>query len=63
MIPLNYFCSYYLILNRKSGLVNNAGINGPEKDSTEISTKDWDEVLDINLKGCFMCSREAIKKC
>jgi glucose 1-dehydrogenase len=43
-------------------LVNNAGINGPEKRSPEISTKEWDEVLDINLKGCFMCSREAIKK-
>ena len=43
-------------------LVNNAGINGPEKKSAEITTKGWDEVLDINLKGCFMCSREAIKK-
>jgi glucose 1-dehydrogenase len=43
-------------------LVNNAGINGPEKKSAEITTKEWDEVLDINLKGCFMCSREAIKK-
>ena len=43
-------------------LVNNAGINGPEKKSPEITTKEWDEVLDINLKGCFMCSREAIKK-
>ena len=30
--------------------------------SPEITTKEWDEVLDINLKGCFMCSREAIKK-
>ena len=43
-------------------LVNNAGINGPEKKTPEISIKEWDEVLDINLKGCFMCSREAIKK-
>lgn len=43
-------------------LVNNAGINGPEKKSPEITTKEWDEVMDINLKGCFMCSREAIKK-
>jgi len=43
-------------------LVNNAGINGPEKKSSDISSSEWDEVLDINLKGCFMCSREAIKK-
>jgi glucose 1-dehydrogenase len=43
-------------------LVNNAGINGPEKKIPEVTTKEWDEVLDINLKGCFMCSREAIKR-
>lgn len=47
---------------RMDVLVNNAGINGPERRSTELSTKEWDEVIDINLKGCFMCSREAIKK-
>jgi len=43
-------------------LVNNAGVNGPEKNTTEISSWEWDEVLDINLKGSFFCSREAIKK-
>lgn len=43
-------------------LVNNAGINGPEKNTAEISSSEWDEVLDINLKGAFLCSREAIKR-
>jgi glucose 1-dehydrogenase len=43
-------------------LVNNAGINGPEKETAKISVQEWDEVLNINLKGCFMCSREAIKR-
>jgi len=43
-------------------LVNNAGINGPEKNTTDIATAEWDEVLDINLKGCFLCSREAVRK-
>jgi NAD(P)-dependent dehydrogenase (short-subunit alcohol dehydrogenase family) len=43
-------------------LVNNAGINGPEKDIVDISSTEWDKVLDINLKGSFFCSREAIKK-
>lgn len=43
-------------------LVNNAGINGPEKKSPKITSEEWDEVIDINLKGCFMCSREVIKK-
>ena len=43
-------------------LVNNAGINGPEKNTIDISSTEWDKVLDINLKGSFFCSREAIKK-
>jgi glucose 1-dehydrogenase len=43
-------------------LVNNAGINGPEKSTSDISSIEWDEVLDINLKGAFLCSREAIKR-
>ena len=43
-------------------LVNNAGINGPEKSTYDITSSEWDEVLDINLKGSFLCSREAIKR-
>jgi glucose 1-dehydrogenase len=43
-------------------LVNNAGINGPEKKTSDITSNEWDEVLDINLKGCFLCSRETIKR-
>ncbi|WP_028979304.1 SDR family oxidoreductase [Sporocytophaga myxococcoides] len=42
-------------------LVNNAGI---QKDANiaEMSLKDWKLVLDINLTGQFLCSREAIKE-
>lgn len=41
-------------------LVNNAGIT---KDNLLIRMKDeeWDAVLNINLKGAFLCSREAVK--
>ena len=41
-------------------LVNNAGIT---KDALIIRMKDddWDAVLDINLKGTFLCSKEAVK--
>lgn len=37
-------------------LVNNAGIT---KDNLmlRISEKDWDDVLDINLKGAFLCTK------
>jgi 3-oxoacyl-[acyl-carrier protein] reductase len=41
-------------------LVNNAGIT---RDGLLMRMKDedWDSVLDVNLKGTFFCTREAIK--
>lgn len=41
-------------------LVNNAGIT---RDGLLMRMKDeeWDTVIDINLKGTFLCTREAIK--
>ncbi len=41
-------------------LVNNAGIT---RDTLAMRMKEdeWDAVLDINLKGTFLCSKEAIK--
>lgn len=41
-------------------LINNAGIQ-KECPSHEISTKDFDNVLSVNLRGAFLCAREAIK--
>ncbi|MCK4966736.1 SDR family NAD(P)-dependent oxidoreductase, partial [bacterium] len=41
-------------------LVNNAGITIREKAET-YSEKNWDKVLDTNLKGTFLCCREAGK--
>lgn len=38
-------------------LVNNAGINRPN-DFDKISDEDWDDVLNVNLKGPFMVSQE-----
>ena len=42
-------------------LVNNAGVAGPSKKSSEVTVNDWNEVIDINLKGAFLCPREALK--
>lgn len=42
-------------------LVNNAGISGVSKKINELSTNDWDYVIDVNLKGAFLCTREALK--
>lgn len=42
-------------------LVNNAGL---QRDSAfhNMSLKDWQFVLDVNLTGQFLCSREAIRE-
>jgi glucose 1-dehydrogenase len=41
-------------------LVNNAGIQ-ISRPSEELSSADFDKVLAINLRGAFMCAREAIR--
>ncbi|HAP94080.1 MAG TPA: beta-ketoacyl-ACP reductase [Desulfotomaculum sp.] len=40
-------------------LVNNAGI-GRDKSILKMSEEDWDSVLDVNLKGMFLCCQAAI---
>lgn len=40
-------------------LVNNAGL-GITKPLEEFSEEEWDKVIDINLKGHFLCSKYAI---
>jgi 3-oxoacyl-[acyl-carrier protein] reductase len=39
-------------------LVNNAGVQ-TWKPLLAISEAEWDEVIDTNLKGCFLCTRAA----
>jgi glucose 1-dehydrogenase len=41
-------------------LVNNAGIQ-ISRHSDELSSADFDKVIAVNLRGAFMCAREAIK--
>ena len=41
-------------------LVNNAGIVGPDTPVAELQESDWDRVMDINLKGTFLCSRAVV---
>jgi meso-butanediol dehydrogenase/(S,S)-butanediol dehydrogenase/diacetyl reductase len=43
-------------------LVNNAGIGFLMKPLLETSGADWDRVLDVNLKGAFLCSRAAARQ-
>ena len=42
-------------------LVNNAGIYF-SKPALELSEKDWDLIMSINLKGQFLCAQRAAKE-
>ena len=41
-------------------LINNAGIQLPS-DSHEMTAENFDRVLGVNLRGAFLCAREAIR--
>lgn len=41
-------------------VVNNAGIY-PFVSLTDMTEEQWDKVLDVNLKGVFLCSQEAAR--
>ena len=49
--------------NRIDILVNNAAITGMPAVTKffECSDEAWDQILDVNLKGAFMCSQEAAR--
>lgn len=41
-------------------LINNAGIQNASP-SHELSTADFDRVMEVNLRGAYLCAREALK--
>ena len=41
-------------------LVNNAGIAGKTATLPDLEESDWDAVLDVNLKGVFLCCKAVI---
>ncbi len=41
-------------------LVNNAGIAGSNKPTHELSEKEWDALMAVNVKGVFYCTKHAI---
>ena len=40
---------------------NNAGVNAPATSIEELSLEKWQNVVDINLTGMFICIQEAFK--
>ena len=49
------------IAGRLDAVFNNAGMFGPQTTIDEISLKDWQQVLDVNLTGMFLCARAAFR--
>ena len=41
-------------------LVNNAGISGVDKPTHEIEEDEWEQVMRINVKGVFLCTKHAV---
>ncbi|MDN6300096.1 MAG: SDR family oxidoreductase, partial [Micrococcaceae bacterium] len=41
-------------------LVNNAGVGGQQSRLHELEPEDFDRVIDVNLRGTFLCSKYAI---
>lgn len=43
-------------------LFNSAGMFGPQATIDEVSLSDWQQVVDVNLTGMFLCARAAFKQ-
>ena len=43
-------------------LVNNAGVVGTDTPVKDLEEEDWNRVLNINLKGVFLCSQAAVRR-
>lgn len=46
--------------NRIDILINNAGILGPYLPVTDYPEEDWDRVIEVNLKGTFLCCKAVL---
>lgn len=49
-------------LGRLTVLINNAGITGPVSRVEDITTEILDQVFNLNVRGTFLCSREALRR-
>lgn len=43
-------------------LVNNAGIRPTVAPLDELAESDWDQMLDVHAKGCFLCSKHVMRQ-
>jgi glucose 1-dehydrogenase len=57
---IRMFAEAQAAFGRLDVLVNNAGVQKPAP-SHEVSTADFDRVLNTNLRGAFLCARQALR--
>src|SRR5919197_310583 len=43
--------------DERGALVNNSGIGGPSKPLWDVDPAEWDETIEVNLRGVFLCCR------
>ena len=48
-------------VGRLDFLFNNAGVNAPGIPMEELAIEQWQGVVDVNLTGAFLCTREAFR--
>ncbi len=41
-------------------IVNNAGIAGADKPTDQVDLDEWSKVMDVNVKGVFLCTKHAV---
>lgn len=46
--------------NKIDVLVNNAAIGGVNKPTDQVTEEEWDEVMNVNVKGVFFCTKHVI---
>jgi NAD(P)-dependent dehydrogenase (short-subunit alcohol dehydrogenase family) len=49
-------------LNRIDLLVNAAGIRPTRRSLAEFAVSDWDREVAVHLRGCFLCSQQALAR-
>src|SRR5690606_41765921 len=49
------------VYGRLDLLFNNAGVNAPAKPLEELGLEEWQNVVNTNLTGAFLCIQEAFK--
>lgn len=56
----NVYAEVVKEFGKLDAIVNNAGIAGVDKPTHELTEKEWDAVMNVNVKGVFFCTKHAI---